>query len=363
MNKDRLEHLRSILKQYQVDAFLVSSNINIHYLSGFNRFLKEHDGYYFITQNNAFLITSPLYSGAVKKYTPEIDLLETTPEKWYTEHIVDIVAKENITKIGFEEYDLRVGEYWDFTDKKLELVPIPLRNLRIKKDTIEIAAIEKACNISDEAFAYILSKIKEGVSELELGKQLEQYIIDHGGSIPYQAIVAFAENAAVPHHMTGDEILKKDSFVLFDFMATFNWYLSDMSRTVFFGKPNEKQKEMHQLTLTAQEKAISLIQDLWDKGERPIPAKTIDDGARGVIEEKGYTSYPHALGHGIGLEVHEAPTLSRYSKDNLEEGMVFTIEPGVYVPEYGGVRIEDMFVLEEKGIRQLTHHSKELIVI
>lgn len=363
MNPSRLEHLRSILKQYQVDAFLVSSNINIHYLSGFNRFLKEHDGYYFITPNNAYLITSPLYSGAVKKYTPDISLLETTPEKWYTEHIADIVAKENIKKIGFEEYDLRVGEYWDFTDKKLELLPIPLRTLRMKKDAKELEAVEKACNISDEAFSYILDKIHEGISELELGRQLEQHIIDHGGTIPHQAIVAFAENAAVPHHMTGEETLSQNSFVLFDFMATVDSYLSDMSRTVFLGTPNDKQKEMHQLTLSSQEKAISLIQELWDKGERSISVKTIDDASRAVIEEKGYTSYPHALGHGIGLEVHEAPTLSRYAKDTLEEGMVFTIEPGVYVPGFGGVRIEDMFVLEEKGIRQLTHSSKELIVI
>lgn len=363
MNPKRLEHIRSILAQYQFDAFLVSSNINIHYLSGFNRFLKEHDGYYFITPNNAYLITSPLYSGAVKKYTPDISLLETTPDKWYTEHVADIVVKEQIKKIGFEEYDLRVGEYWDFADKKLELVPLPLRTLRMKKDKIELAAIEKACKLSDEAYAYILTKIKEGMSELELDRLLEQYIIDHGGSIPYQAIVAFGENAAVPHHMTGDEKLSQNNFVLFDFMATVDWYLSDMSRTVFLGKPNNKQKEMHQLTLESQEKAISLIQQLWDSGERSISVKTIDDAARKVIEDKGYESYPHALGHGIGLEVHEAPTLSRYAKDNLEEGVVFTIEPGVYVPGFGGVRIEDMYVLEEKGIRQLTQSTKELIVI
>lgn len=363
MNKARLEHLRSILEQYQVDAFLVSSNINIHYLSGFNRFLKEHDGYYFITPTNAYLITSPLYSGAVKKYTPEISLLETSPDKWYTEHVLEIVSKEEIKKIGFEEYDLRVGEYWDFTDKKLELLPIPLRTLRMKKDATELLAIEKACKVSDEAFSFILDKIKEGVSELELGRQLEQYIIDHGGTIPHQAIIAFAENAAVPHHMTGEETLTKNSFVLFDFMATVDHYLSDMSRTVFLGALNDKQKEMHQLTLASQEKAMSLIQELWDKGERSISTKIIDDAARKIIEDNGYQSYPHALGHGIGLEVHEAPTVSRYSKDNLEEGMVFTIEPGVYVPGFGGVRIEDMFVLEEKGIRQLTHSPKELIVI
>ncbi len=363
MNPSRLEHLRSILKHYHVDAFLVSSNINIHYLSGFNRFLKDHDGYYFITPTNAYLITSPLYSGAVKKYTPDITLLETTPEKWYTEHVLETATKEGIQKIGFEEYDLRVGEYWDFTDKKLELVPIPLRTLRMKKDAKEIAAIEKACKVSDEALSFILDHIHEGISELELGRKLEQYIIDHGGTIPHQAIVAFGENAAVPHHMTGEEKLSRNSFVLFDFMATVDSYLSDMSRTVFLGTPNDKQKEMHQLTLASQEKAISLIQELWDSGERSISAKTIDDAARKVIEDKGYSSYPHALGHGIGLEVHEAPTLSRYGKDNLEEGMVFTIEPGVYEAGFGGVRIEDMFVLEEKGIRQLTHSDKKLLVI
>lgn len=363
MSQSRLEHIRSIMKRHQVEGFLVSSRINIHYLSGFNRFLKEHDGYYFVTPTNAYLITSPLYSGAVKKYTPDISLLETTPEKWYTEHVLDIVAQEHITKVGFEEYDLRVGEYWDFTDKKLELAPISLRTLRMKKDAKELIAIEKACKVSDEAFSFIVDKIHEGISELELGKQLEQYIIDHGGTIPHQAIVAFAENSAVPHHMTGEEILEKNSFVLFDFMATVDSYLSDMSRTVFLGRPNEKQKEMHQLTLASQEKAISLIQELWNKGERSISGKIIDDASRKVIEDKGYTSYPHALGHGIGLEVHEAPTVSRYSQDVLEEGMVFTIEPGVYLPGYGGVRIEDMFVLEEKGIQQLTHSPKELLVI
>ncbi|HEX7042419.1 MAG TPA: Xaa-Pro peptidase family protein [Patescibacteria group bacterium] len=363
MNNNRLKHIRSLLEEFKIDSFLVSSNINIHYLSGFNRFLKDHDGYYFITKDNAYLITSPLYSGAVKKYTPEISLLETTPDKWYTDHVVDIVTSENIQKIGFEEYDLRVGEYWDFADKKLQLVPLPLRNLRIKKDKEEIEAIERACLLSDKAYGYILNEIHEGISELELDKKLEQYIVDNGGSIPYQAIVAFSENSAVPHHMTGDEKLQKDSFVLFDFMATVDSYLSDMSRTVFLGKPTKKQMEMHDLTLKSQEKAMSLIQELWEKGERSIPSKLIDDAARKVIEDKGYASYPHALGHGIGLEVHEAPALSRYAKDNLEEGMVFTIEPGVYELGYGGVRIEDMYVLEEKGLRQITQSTKELIVI
>lgn len=362
MNQDRINVLRQICKLYHVDSFLISSNINISYLSGFNRFLKEHDGYFLVTPTRAFLITSPLYSHAVKKYSPDLALLETTPEVWYAKHIRKVLEEEHIKTVGIDEVDMTVSQYFDLLDEKIEIFSVPLRELRIKKDTQEIAAIQKTSELADKTFTQILPYVKVGVTEIELAEIMKKITRELGGDLPYEPIIAFGENAAVPHHMISDEKLTENGFVLFDYVPLLKGYMSDMSRTVFVGTPTDKQKDIYETVKLSQQKAADKIQELLDTRE-PIPAKLIDQTARDVITDKQYPIYPHSLGHGIGLEVHEAPTLSVYSQDMLTEGMVFTLEPGIYFPGSGGVRIEDVYTIVNGKLEQLTHSPKDLIVI
>lgn len=356
----RLQHLHDICQQAQVDGFLISSTSNIFYLSGFNRFLVDHDGYLLVTKKNHYLITSPLYTNAVKKFTPELAVLETSPDVWYSQMIKKILTEEKLQIIGFEENDLRVSEFFDLQDEKVQLKSVSLRTLRIQKDAKEIDNVQKACTITDQTFEHIIDFIKEGVTELQLSEEMDRFVKSKGAEIGFPSIVAFGPHAAVPHHMTSDEKLQKNSFVLFDFGIKYHSYLSDMSRTVFFGKPTDEQKRLYETVKKSQEAAVAYIEQHVGQD---IFVKDVDTVSRSIIEKEAFPVYPHALGHGIGLEVHEAPTLSQYSPEKLIDGMVFTLEPGIYVPYLGGVRIEDMYVIQDQKLKQLTHAPKDLIVI
>lgn len=356
----RLDHLREICKEAQVDGFLISSTSNIFYISGFNRFLVDHDGFLLVTNKSTYLITSPLYTEAARKFTPDLAVLETSPDVWYAQMVKKIVTQENLKVIGFEEKDLRVAEYYDLQDEKVQLKSVSLRNLRLQKDADEIAAIQKACELTDVVFKKTIPFLKEGVSELEISAKMTAIAQDIGADIGFPSIVAFGRHSAVPHHMTSDEKLTKNSFVLLDFGLKYNNYLSDMSRTVFFGSPTDNQRTLYETVKKSQQAAAGYIQNHMSED---ILVKDVDKIARDVLEEKHFPVYPHALGHGVALEVHEAPTLSLYSPEKLLENTVFTLEPGTYDPTMGGVRIEDVYVLHNKKLQQLTNSSKDLIVI
>jgi len=185
MFQQRIEHLRSVCKEQKVDGFLISLSANIFYLSGFNRFLVDHDGFLLVTPNNIFLITSPLYTEAVRKFTPDLEILETSPDAWYSQMVKRIVDKEKLSTIGFEERDLRVSEYFDLQEEKVTVKSVSLRNLRIQKEKEEIAAIEKACLITDRTFNNILPFIKEGVTELELAEKMSVFAKSQGADIGF----------------------------------------------------------------------------------------------------------------------------------------------------------------------------------
>ncbi|MCR4305907.1 MAG: M24 family metallopeptidase, partial [Candidatus Daviesbacteria bacterium] len=190
-----------------------------------------------------------------------------------------------------------------------------------------------------------------------------------GAVISFPTIAAFGKNSSIPHHQTGNTKLGPESssgregqVILLDFGVKFENYCSDMTRTIFFGKPTGKQKDIYNEVLESQQKAVDYIKGLIKTGQE-IRSAGVDKVARDYILSKGYPSIPHSLGHGIGLEVHEHLSLSPKSKESLKEGMVFSIEPGIYLTDFGGVRIEDLFVYEEKGLRQLTVSPKKIITI
>jgi len=238
--------------------------------------------------------------------------------------------------------------------------------LRVKKEEEEIAAIQKACKLGDSAFEYVLGKIKPGMSEQEVAFELEMFIKKHGAELSFRTIIASGKNSSVPHHQTSNQKLMSNTILLLDFGVKIDNYCSDMTRTIFLGKANPDQKKMYEAVRVAQEKAIEYLKQCHfvpqdEKVTQATIAKDVDKIARGYILSQGYLSIPHSLGHGTGLEVHEEPRLSPKSKTVLQSGMVFSIEPGIYVPDFGGVRIEDLVTLRKDGVTFLTNAPKQLI--
>jgi Xaa-Pro aminopeptidase len=288
-----------------------------------------------------------------------MQLLEMTREHRLEQLIARVAEKEEVDTVGIEANNLTVLEYQRFSKIFKRIKPADLSRLRMRKDAKELQSLEKACQIGDEAFADIQNQIKEGMTEKELALALEWFIRKQNADLSFPTIVAFGENAAVPHNMPQDRKLQQGDVVLLDFGVKYENYCSDMTRTVVFGKATEKIKQVYETVFTAQLKAVDYIKK--SLGEKVIFTKDIDASSREYISNNGWPELPHSLGHGIGLEVHEAPSLSPSSQYQLEEGMIFSIEPGIYLPDEFGVRIEDLFVLEKNRLRQITHAQNTLI--
>lgn len=370
---DKIKKVLEIISNNKLDAVLISSVSNIIYLSNYSGFsYLEREAFLLVLAQPqglkhktpgvyGYILTDGRYSEAVSKI-PGFELLEIS-----NNNSLDDIFKslsKNIKKIGIEEDNISLSESKKLK-KYFKLIPSKdLGNLRIIKSEDEILKIKKACRIGDEAFNYILKKIKSGITEKELAFELEYFIKKEHADISFPPIIAFGKNSSIPHHQTSDQRLKTNSVVLLDFGVKFENYCSDMTRTVFFGKADDKFKKIYNTVLIAQQKAINYINLVGRRHSTyEVNARDIDNVARNHIIKNGFPTIPHSLGHGIGIEVHESPRLSPKSKDILKTGMVFSIEPGIYIPNYGGVRIEDLVVLKNKGVRLLTHSPKHLIEI
>ncbi|HSX40285.1 MAG TPA: Xaa-Pro peptidase family protein [Candidatus Saccharimonadales bacterium] len=351
----RLIKVRELLQKEKLDAALISSVPNIIWLTNYDGFSKEErEAFLLITKNKQYLLTDARYTQEVKGIAKDFEVIEISQTNRLKNVIANLCKKENVKKLGVEEDNITVWEKKKLL-QKIIVKHFSVSPLRQIKDKSEIEKIYKACNIGDKAFDYILSKIESGVSETDLKFELEQYIRTLGADISFSTIVAFGKNAAIPHHQTNDQRLKTNSWVLMDFGVKFENYCSDMTRTVFLGKANDEQKKMYQTVLTAQQKAIEKL------SQKNLMASNVDKAARDYIISQGYPTIPHSLGHGIGIEVHELPHISPHVKTKLEQGMVFSVEPGIYLINKGGVRIEDLVVLEKSGPRLLTKAPKNLI--
>lgn len=356
----RVSKVKEFIREQKLDAVLISSVPNITYLTNFSSFsTNEREAYIFITESEQCIITDGRYSEAVTNHVPHFKLIERTIKNSLENIFRDLAKKHKIKKLGVEENNITIAEQKLLKKCFNDLNHFSISSLRSIKDFAEIEAIEKACALGDKTFDYVLNRIKKGVTEKVIAFKIEHFIKKAGADISFPPIVAFGKNSSIPHHQTGKTKLKNGDFVLLDFGAKLHNYCSDMTRTIFFGKTNEKQKKMYQTVLNAQQEAIKLLYHklVYDT----VKAKGIDKAARDYIISCGYPTIPHSLGHGIGLEVHELPSLSPNSKDQLNIGMVFSVEPGVYIKGFGGVRIEDLVVIESNGPRLLTKSKKDLI--
>ncbi|CAN5188979.1 Xaa-Pro peptidase family protein [soil metagenome] len=350
-----LQSSRKLLKKIQLDAILFSSAPNILYLTNYAGFSEtERDAYTLLLENKCYLFTNPLYAQEIKQKTTDFRIIEHDAKRPFIKNLADIVEKEGLSTIGFENDNLTVAEYLRLTENiSSHFISVDLTKLRIYKNDTEIENIKKACQIADEALANIKSKVKPGVTELDIALEFELTVRKFGGVLSFPTIVAFGKNAAIPHHHTDQTKLKINDVVLIDCGVKINNYCSDITRTFFIGKPTLEQKKAYQTTFDAQQKAVKYISMLLEQ-KKEINAAEVDDVAREHITQNGFPSIPHSLGHGIGIQVHEAPPLSPTSKNTLEEGMVFSIEPGIYLTNKFGIRIEDLYAIQNNKLVQLT---------
>jgi len=254
-----------------------------------------------------------------------------------------------------------IKSFLSLLTKKIIKPTTAVNDLRIIKGAEEIQAIKNACLLGDEVYSNILKNLKTGKTENEIAFEIELLIRKNEAKISFPAIVAFGSNGSFPHHVPTDKKLQKNTFVLMDFGVKLNNYCSDMTRTIFFGTATKEQRQAYNTVLESQQKAVEHIEKKLAKKEK-IKATDVDKIARKHIISQGFPTIPHSLGHGIGLEVHELPHIPG-TKEQLEEGMVFSIEPGVYLSDKFGVRIEDLYAIENNELIPLTISTKKLLEI
>lgn len=353
-----LDQIRKNLSDLKLDATLITSLYNIIHLTGFSGFsVDEREAYLFITKDTQYIITDSRYREAVKSQVTEFELIEILPTLSHFDVIKKIISQHRIKTLGIEEHDLTVQEYKKLKGTKTTHYS-PSREI---KDEDEISKIAQACKFGDKVFEYMLKVIKSGKSEKDLAWEMEKFVKEQGAEFSFLPIIAFSEHAARPHHQNTNKQLTADSgqLILMDFGVKVDGYCSDITRVVFLGKALAEQKRVYKTVKEAQQRAI----DFLVKNNCKVSGQQVDQIARNYIKSQGYEPYGHGLGHGIGLEVHEAPRLSPKSTDKLQSGMVFSIEPGVYLPGKFGVRLEDLFTVQDNELIQLTHASIKIIEI
>ncbi len=349
----RRQRLAARLPDLGVDAFLVTNLTNVRYLTGYT----GSNGQVVVSEAGSVFFTDGRYTEQSRREVP--DLRRVIYSDGFREDLVAECKDLGISRIAFEEANVSYKTFGELS-AVLDVTPAAdeVGRLRWVKDEAELSLIAGAQRITDRAFEAVLPKVREGMSERELALLLERTMEDLGAEgLAFETIAAFGENAAEPHHSPTDRDLKRGDIVKLDFGARYEGYHSDMTRTVAFGEPPAKMREVYDLVRRAQEAGIAAVR-------AGSSGREADAAARSVIDDAGYgEEFGHGLGHGVGLEIHEGPSLRKTSEDTLPEGAVVTVEPGVYLPGVGGVRIEDMVTVGADGCRSLARSTKELLVL
>lgn len=355
MYKYRMQKLRKAMENKNIDAVMLIGDYNRNYMSGFT----GDESFSIITSDKAIFITDSRFTEQAKNEVCGYEVVQYN--KRFPEFLGEMLEKLNIKRLGFEEDVVTVNKYNDFKKNiNAELVPLNgmVEEIRIIKDEKEIESIKKAAGIADKAFKHMLEFIKPGMTEREVGIELEFSMKKLGAkALSFPSIVASGVRSSLPHGQATEKVLENGDFLTLDFGCIFEEYCSDMTRTIVIGEATDKMKEVYETVLKAQKSAIKAIK-AGAKGNE------IDKVARDIISSKGYGKYfGHSLGHGVGRYIHEAPALSPKSDITLKSGMIVTDEPGIYIPDFGGVRIEDLIVVTENGCEVISKSPKELIII
>lgn len=360
MDKNKILRLAQTLplNAAEADAYLVTSDVNRFYLTGF----RSSAGMVFITREGSYFITDFRYYEAAMK---QVDDCRVLMYERLSDMLNTLSVRHHVQKIMVEQEDVSLAR-WESLKAMLpqvEIISDPLLDRKLKemraiKSPEEMENLREAQAITEAAYEYILPRMAPGRSEAEIALELEIYMRRHGAeAVAFDLIVVSGQKSSMPHGVPGNKLLEIGDFVTMDTGAVFEGMHSDMTRTVAIGRVDEEQKHVYEVVLEAQRAAIAAVRD-------GVSCAAVDEAARSVIDAAGYGKYfGHSTGHSVGYEIHETPSFSPSSKDTAHAGMVITVEPGIYLPGRFGVRIEDMVLVTADGCEDLTHAAKELTVL
>lgn len=353
MSKD-IHHL---MEEHEIDAFFISQIHNVRYLSGY----KSDDAYLLITKDKRYLLTDPRY---VEEASDNAKGYQTINWREYNSvgcAVADLISGDKIKNLYFEENNISFDLFNQLQKEiNVKLSPIEgaIENLRSIKSVDEIAFLRKACEIGDRAFNQILKDIRVGVTERQLSAKLGYYLKNEGSDARgYENITLSGARTSLLHGIPSDKQIEEGDLILMDFGAGYQGYLSDMSRTVVLGEATDKQREMYTIIKSSEEDMIASV-------KAGVDAKNTYIASLKAMESSKYKKYHYTgVGHGIGLAVHEKPFIGPKSEDRFVANNIITLEPGIYIPKWGGVRIEDQVLVTNEGCEVLTKSTRNLIEI
>ncbi|MFW6028613.1 MAG: M24 family metallopeptidase [Halanaerobiales bacterium] len=354
---NRLKKVLERLEDYELDSFIIYNSLNIRYLSGFT----GSSGYLYISKSKSVLLTDFRYIEQASNECEDFQVVDMLKDG-FIRTISSIIEQDDVKIIGFEKQTVTYDEFETLKKgiKGKELIGISnfVETIRMIKDEEELKDIKKAVNIGDLAFKHLLGYIKPGITELDIALELEFFMKKQGADkLSFDSIVASGVHSSMPHAKPTNKKIEIGDLLTLDFGCVYNGYCSDMTRTIAIGKVDDKQKSIYDTVLEAQLKALDYIKS-------GVSGKDADEVSRNIIRNAGYGKYfGHGLGHAVGLNIHESPRLSPKEEKRLSKNMVVTVEPGIYIPGIGGVRIEDLVVVKDNGIKNYTKSSKELIIV
>ena len=345
--KSKISQLKTSFKSAKIDAFLVTNDTNIRYLTGH----QASDSFLLVTSKVTYYITDSRYTLEVQSALKDVEIIDHKGKLY--ESVVELLAVAKAKKIGYDanHFTLRAFRQFEFKcPKNIKLVESNglVEKNRLIKTKDEIDEIKRALNLHKKCLQYLKRTVKPGQTECEILIRLEQYVRKLGAGFSFDPIIASGPNSAYPHAKVTRRRIRKNDGLLLDFGIEVNGYKSDLTRMFYFGKIPNLFREVHAYVAKAQKKAIDFIKP-------GVKVSELDNQARKYLAEHNLDKYfGHALGHGVGLDIHESPRLSQASPEVLQAGMVITIEPGVYLPGQFGVRLEEMVLVTEKGSQVLS---------
>lgn len=351
----RVEKVRNTMRELEIDGLIVYSPYNLRYLANFT----GTTGYALLTLDEAYFVTDARYTQQAQKQAQGYTVIEH--KTGWMGVFADLIQKHHLKHVGFEADHVSVAmleAFEDAFDTNLVATTGIVEKIREIKDEKEIQTIREACRISDAAFLHILNVMKAGMSEIEVANELDFFMRKQGASgVSFDTIIASGVRSSMPHGVASEKLIEKGDLVTLDFGCYFQGYVSDMTRTIAVGEPIDQLKEIHDVVLQAQ----LLVSTAAGPGKTGVELDAI---ARDYIASRGYGDYfTHSTGHGIGLEIHEAPNVSRIATQAFVPGNVITNEPGIYLPGVGGVRIEDDIIIHENGGEVIQQVPRELIIL
>lgn len=356
---NHFKKIASVLETHSLDAVLLTCEANRFYASGFHSF--GTDGVAVVTRNRNYYFTDSRYTEAAARHVRDAEIRQTDREHPYSALINEVIEKEHITRMGYEDEYMTAADFRRFSEKlHCELVPATelLWTLRAVKDQAELECMIQAQRIAEKALADILGEIRPGVTEKEIAALLLYKMLHYGAEDKsFDPIVVSGANGSLPHGVPSEKPIQAGEFVTMDFGCKFGGYCSDMTRTVAVGHVTEEMETVYNTVLKAQLAGIAAA-------KADVTGAAVDGAARQVIADAGYGPYfGHSFGHSVGVEIHENPNATPSNSKPLPAGVVISAEPGIYLPGKLGVRIEDVIVITEQGCQNITLASKELLIL